>query len=224
MTRNFIIIFLLGATTLSCNRSADKTTKSKIEIIKIGPPQYIDTADFSKIGGLIYVSYEEDSDSALFKTCMMKELIEQGTYPSDSLTAKYFYVALLDSQRTKFNYFINYLKPLSDGRLPSTYRDPEKIGCNLLGTWMAILTNSLGERHYFNFPIYNLPKEIETLCESIYITSYQSMNSSGISYRHINTDSIVEATLKLKSMDSIELAPRIKSKLKFTPPEIQPDN
>lgn len=224
MTRHFILILLLGLTTLSCNHHIDKTVKSKIEIIKLGAPQYIDSTDFPGIGGIIYVSYLQDNDSALVKTCMMKELVEQGIYPSDSLTAKYFYVALTDSIQGQFNYFINYLKPINDGRLPSTYRDPETIGCNLLGTWIAILTDSLGNRHYFNFPIYNLPNEIETLCENIYMLGYPDINEPGVSYKHINTDSIVRSTLKLKSMDSIELVPRMKSNIKFTPPDIQPDN
>jgi len=224
MTRLFIYILLTLTTILSCNRANDKFVNTKIEIFKLGVPQYIDTADLSKIGALIYVLYEQDNDSAFFKTCMMKELVENGIYPSDSLTAKYFYKTLQDNEKIQFKYFIDYLKPLKDGRLPNTHRDPETIGCNLLGTWIAILTDSLGKRHYFNFPIYNLPKEIEDLCRNIYITAYPDTNRLSINYQYINTDSIVASTLQLKSMDSIELAPRIKSRIKFTPPDIESDN
>lgn len=188
----------------------------------MGTPQYYDTNNPLKLGGIIYTFYQQDNDSVLYKTCRMKELEEIGTFRPDSLTAKYFNIIVKESIKAEFNYLINYLKPLNDGRLPTTYRDPETIGCNLLGTWIAILTDSIGKRHYFNFPVYNLPNEIESLCRNIYSTGYPDSSRHSIFHNHINTDSIVESTLKLKTMESIELFQEPRTNIKFIPPRFIP--
>src|SRR5690606_8767170 len=147
-------------TTISCNKSGDKNYEEKIEIIRLGAPQYLDTNDLSKIGCIIYSAYQLGQDSIFIKTCMNPKLVYEGEYPSDSLTAVYFSTKLNDKFKNNLSFFISYLDTVKGGRLPGNYRNPENIGCNLMGTWLTVLTDKKGVRHYYNFAIHNLPEPI----------------------------------------------------------------
>ena len=72
----------------------------------MGTPQYYDTNNPLKLGGIIYTFYQQDNDSVLYKTCRMKELEEIGTFRPDSLTAKYFNINVKESIKAEFNYLI----------------------------------------------------------------------------------------------------------------------
>jgi hypothetical protein len=217
------LLLMITLLLFSCAQPGSEPPGSRIEIIRLGAPQYLDTSNTGKIGGVIYALYEEGCDSILLKSCMMRELFKFGIYPSDSLTATYFYHYAEDSFKEQLNYFINYLKPLKDGRLPGNYRSMNNIGCNLLGTWLAILTDSAGNRQYYNFSTHNLPAPVMAVCHQVYMLGIPGPAKQAINYCDINTDSIVTAVLKLPSMDSIELIRKQGPYLRFTPPDIVPD-
>lgn len=220
MTRSTFLIILSFLTLLSCNKSGDKSYIEKIEIIRLGAPQYLDTNDLSKIGCIVYSAYQLGQDSIFIKTCMNSKLVYEGEYPSDSLTAVYFSTKLNDTFKNNLSFFINYLDTVKDGRLPDNYRDPETIGCNLLGTWLTVLTDKKGVRHYYNFAIHNLPKPIEQLCNDIYELGLPDSTRQNATTEIINTDSLAKSILQLPTMKDIELAPKVKTRIKFTPPDI----
>ena len=220
MTRNILIVLLTLLTIISCDKRDNKNCVKKIEIIRLGAPQYLDTNDFNKIGCIIYSSYKLGQDSIFIKTCMDPKLVYEGEYPLDSLTAKYFNYHLSDTLKQYLEFFSNYLDTINDGRLPGNYRDPEMIGCNLLGTWLTILTDKNGNRHYYNFAIHNLPKPIELLCNNIYELGLPDSTRISAVIQIINTDSLAKNILELSTMKDIELAPKIKTRIKFTPPDI----
>lgn len=222
MSRNNIYLILTLFFITSCNRSSVKPVTERIELIRLGSPEYIDTTDVSKIGGIIYATYETNQDSVFIKSCMDPRFVYDGVYPADGLKATYFKTSLTDTLKKNLTLFINYLDTLKDGRLPGNYRDPETIGCNLMGTWLAVFTSKKGIKHYYNFSFHHLPKPIEETCRAIYLLSLPNQTRLTLNRVHIDTDSMTQAILRLPSMRDIELAPKIKSTLKFTPPEIEP--
>lgn len=220
MIKRQLFYILIGAVgILSCKPTS--TPSYTLEIIKLGLADHFDTNEFSKVGGPVYVRYQQGADSMLLKSNMTEELVREGLFDADKQRVTYTHQHVNDSLEQDFQYVIDYLKPMRDGRLPDNYRNADMIVCNLLGTWLVVLTYPNQERHYYNYAVHNLPAPLRRMTATIYETALRNISKRSIDTSPINTDSIVAAILKLPCMDSIELAPKVKTRLRFTPPEIE---
>lgn len=194
------VIFLIG-----CDNSQILEKKPySIELLNVGLPDNIDTINLKKIGADLYIRIDQNSDSALVKVGSYFSPSEDGLFHFGT-ASKYYKLKISNEQKTKMDYISNYFRTKNDGTI-SIKRQVHNVGCNLLGTWAAIYTDSIGTKHFYNFEMNGLPKQLKSVCEDFYFmassnelpTNFQIVNS-------LNTDSIMNYLLLQNSMKDIPI-------------------
>ncbi|MFZ4800056.1 MAG: hypothetical protein ACOYMA_21380 [Bacteroidia bacterium] len=194
----FVLLF-------GCNNSPILEKKPySIELLNVGLPDNIDTNNLKKIGADLYIRFDQNSDSVLVKVGSYFLPSEDGLFHFGT-GSKYYKLKITNEQKTKIEYISNYFLSKNDGTI-SKKRQAHNVGCNLLGTWAAIYTDSIGTKHFYNFEMNGLPKQLESTCQDFYFkASSNELPSNFQIVDKLNTDSIMNYLLLQKSMKDIPI-------------------
>lgn len=201
---------------LSCGHVKEKDNYEHLELLVLGIAQNVDTIGFSdyvlnyisRAGAEKYFSYHFE-DSIQLKLCKQRDNFGEIIYP---FNCDYYLQPAGHEIKSKMRFFANYVENLKSGKLiPDRLED---YNCCVFGGWLAIYTNKLNERKYFIFDCYGLPDSIHALC--IELNSHSKINTSTFKKvtNNINTDSIVQSSLKYLEKDLRELMPKHPQKFK----------
>ena len=206
---NWIFILLLFVNA-GCHSNVKKPD-NKIELIRLGLIENLkNSEDTSNLGAECYFNYDQNSDSIIAKVCGISST-DFGIYPTG---CHYFYQPITDAYKQQFNFLIDHLRPLKNGKIIDFSKyDKRAHSCDEFGVWMAIITDSLDQRHYFIFNCIDIPGPIHDLCWGLFSQALKNKNDT-LTGKYINTDSIVQSSFKLLHKDFEELNP------KPLPPEI----
>jgi hypothetical protein len=199
-------IFTLFCVFLTCcnNQQLVKNKPYSIELLNIGLPDNIDTNNLKKIGADLYIRFDQNSDSLLVKVGSYFKPSEDGLFHFET-KSKYYKLKITNEQKSKLAYIANYFLSKKDGTI-SKKRGVNKVGCNLLGTWAAIYTDSSGKKHFYNFEMNGLPQQLESICEDFYFKASSNELPANINnIDPLNTDSIMNYLLLQKSMKDIPI-------------------
>lgn len=205
ITLNSAIFILFSIFSTCCNnQQLVKNKPFSIELLNIGLPDNIDTNNLKKIGANLYIRFDQNSDSLLIKVGSYFTPSKDGLFHFGT-KSKYYKLKVTNEQESKLAYISNYFLSKKDGTI-SKKRGVNEVSCNLLGTWAAIYTDSIGKKHFYNFEMKGLPQQLESICEDFYIKASSNELPANINYiETLNTDSIMNNLLLQKSMKDIPI-------------------
>jgi hypothetical protein len=219
MKFKFIILLLIILS--ACRQKNSEKTSEQIELILLGFFENIDTTeesklrvDLSKFGSQKYFKYD-GSDSLLVKSCTY--LDEITGEPNLPVECKYYKKAITPEVKSKFDFFIKFVRPLTNGELIRPR--PKEYYCDLFGGWIVIYTGKDNIKRHFVFDCYGLPDSIHHLCNNLNFYGTDTAKSIRPIETSINTDSIVQSSYKILESDFINRRPKNPTTIKFTPPK-----
>ena len=204
----------------SCSQKEPKKTSEQLELILLGFRENIDTNDFSKLendlskfGSQKYFLYN-GTDTLIVKSCSYLNDIGEPILP---VTCSYYKKQISTSMKSQLDFFINYVKPLTNGELVK--KRPVETYCDEFGGWIVIYTGKDNIKRHFVFDCYGLPDSIHHLCNNLNFYGPDIAKSNRPFETYINTDSIVQSSYKILENDFIKRRPRNHATLKFAPPQ-----